>query len=897
MSRHRLRRATGGGTLMALLAVVLTVVPAPVTASAARADGSGTWTVDSPAGSGIRAKVRLDPDTGTPALSVSRHGRTVLTPAPVGLTTADADLTRGLRPAGDPATRVVHERYTMTTGKRLRRAALMTETRLPFAAEDGTRLDLLVRAAADGVAYRYVLPAPGGSTVTGEASSFSPPGDATAWLQPYNAQHERRRVETTAAAAETGEYGNPALFRTGADYALLTESDVDGSYSGARLYHEQGSGAYRVRLADAEVSAPGPLETPWRTAIVGDLATVTESTLVDDLADPARIGDTSWVRPGKVAWSWLSEHSSPASFERQRDYVDFAARNGWPYVLVDEGWSEEWVPELTRYARAKGVDVLLWFHWTSLDTEAERATILPRIKNWGVRGVKVDFMESDSQDRYRWYDTILAATARHRLMINFHGSTIPHGLARTWPHVMTMEAVHGQEQLPQPDDNPVHSFARNVVGSMDFTPVALEVGPRTSSVAHEAALAIVYESGWQHFADMPEAYERHPGVLRLLNQVPTAWQETRLVGGRPGDEAILARRHGDRWFLGAIAAGEARTLRAPLDFLGGGRWLVELVRDAEGAPRADVRRERSVAGPAETLAVHVPRNGGFAAIVCRARPGRQTCDEPLRLAPETSLTVSPEDAGDTPPGTSFDVTAEFTMEDDRTARDVQLRPRVPDGWTVDGPAVTAPRLERGQRLTGRWRVTVGPQAAKGPAELVVAAEFHDPAMDPDRARMHVAKAVRAFVPPPVPTGTAYVSDLPFQREVNGYGPVERDTSNGEFAKGDGNPITIAGTTYAKGLGTHAPSEVSVYLGRQCESFAALAGLDDETGSPGSVSFQVLGDDGDVRFDSGVVRGGEDAVEVSVDTTGVRMLTLRVTDGGDGKNFDHADWARARVRCG
>ncbi|WHT21385.1 glycoside hydrolase family 97 catalytic domain-containing protein [Crossiella sp. CA-258035] len=137
-----------------------------------------------------------------------------------------------------------------------------------------------------------------------------------------------------------------------------------------------------------------------------------------------------------------------------------------------------WVPELTRYARARNVDVLLWFHWQRLDTQQERDTQFTLITGWGVKGVKIDFMESDSQARYQWYDQALADTARHRLMVNFHGSTIPHGLARTWPHLLTMEAVHGAEQLPQPTDNPVHPFARNVVGSMDYTPVSLEVGPR-----------------------------------------------------------------------------------------------------------------------------------------------------------------------------------------------------------------------------------------------------------------------------------------------------------------------------------------------------------------------------------------------------------------------------------
>lgn len=875
-----------GATLAAALGAGL--VPAAATAAPAR---QHTWTVAAPGAAGeggITARVDHDPADGTLSLRATRDGERVLS-GTLGVRTADADLTEGLRRAGAPRTRVVEEQYRMTTGKQRARTATMTETRLPFASANGTRLDLVVRAADDGVAYRYVLP--DSETVTGEASAFELPADAPAWLQPYNPQHENQRFEGTAGQAPGGEYGNPSLFETPGGYALLTEADVDGDYSGARLSHREGTGSYHVTLDDDRVDLGPDRDTPWRTAVVGDLATVTESTLVDDLAGDTRIADTSWIRPGKVAWSWLSEHASPSDFARQKDYVDFAARNGWSYVLVDEGWSAEWVPELTRYARSKGVDVLLWFHWTDLRTQQQRDEMLPRVTSWGVKGVKVDFMESDSQERFRWYDDILADTARHELMINFHGSTIPHGLARTWPHLMTMEAVHGQEQLSGPGSHAVHPFTRNVVGSMDFTPVALSVGPRETSVAHEAALSVLYESGWQHFADKPEAYEEYPGVLRLLNQVPASWDETRLVSGDPRDHAVMARRHGDRWFLGGIATGERETLRVPLDFLRPGRWLVDVVRDGDAPVSGDVRRTHSVRRSGDTLSIDVARNGGFAAIVCRARAGRTSCDEPVTRAPETTMTVTPEDAGDTPSGTSVRVEATVTMDSDRTARDLVLRPRAPEGWTVSGRPVTEHKLRQGESVSGRWTITAGPDTPSGNTEIPVVAEFRDR----QSGAMHVSRAVDAFVPPPEPTGETYVSDLPFQSESNGWGPVERDRSNGDSAAGDGSVLTIDGTTFEKGLGVHAPSEVSVYLGGNCTTLSASVGLDDETDEPGSVSFEVLAD-GRSRYESGVVTGTDPAVPVSADVTGARMVTLRVTDGGDGKNFDHADWADATVHC-
>jgi hypothetical protein len=879
MKRISLRRMVAAP---AAIGLVLTI-PAP----GATAQAVESWTVTAPA-NGVVATLARDTTAGTLTLAVSRQGRTLLSPAPVGIRTSTADLTRGLALAGSTS-RLVSDQYTMTTGRQRSRASLMAETRFTFTGAGGARFDLLVRAAEDGVAYRYTLPT--ATTVLGEASAFTLPGSAAAWLLPYNPQYENNRVETTAAGAATGIFGYPSLFQVGDDYALLTESDVDGGYSGSRLRHDNGSTTYRVELADAQ--ATSVTRTPWRTAIVGTLATVTESTLVDDLSAPARFQDTSWVRPGKVAWSWLSEHASPRDFERQKAYVDFAARNSWPYVLVDEGWSASWVPELTRYARAKGVDIILWFHWSGLDTAQKRQTTLPLVKSWGVAGVKIDFMESDTQARYRWYDDVLAHTARYQLMVNFHGSTIPHGLARTWPHVMSMEAVRGAENLPDPENNTVQPFTRNVAGSMDYTPVSLEVGTRKASIGHEMALAAVFESGWQHFADKPEAYDHFPNALRFLDQLPTVWDETRFVAGHPGDDTVLARRNGDRWFVGAIAAGGARTLRAPLGFLGNGQWLVDVSRDPVTPVRGDVVRSSSVLTRTATLAVDVPANGGFGAIICPATAGRTTCDGPIQQAPETSLTLAPTGTVDVARGPSIEVSGSFVVRSARTVRDVRFSPVLPSGWTLAGPPVTATVLTQGTTLTGRWRATANTTAPVGRVELPVVVEFTDPSLAPGRQRVHVESVVHAFVPP---SGTVYLSDLPFESENNGWGSVERDRSNNDIPAGDGNPITIAGVTYAKGLGTHAASELTVYLGAHCTTFTASVGLDDETTSPGSVVFQVL-DDGTLLRDTGVVRGDTAAVPLSVDVSGVRVLTLRVTDGGDGKNFDHADWAEAKITCG
>jgi len=866
-------------------ALMAAAIPAAAPAAALQ-----SWSVTGP-GAVVSARLALD-ETGRLSFGVDLRGGVVLPPAPIGITTTAADLSTGLSFLSR-SDRTVRERYTRTTGKQLVRDVTLAESTFAFSGSGDARLDLVVRVSAEGAAYRYVLPA--GGTVTGEASSYAPAAGSPAWLLPYSPNYENAHVQTTAGAAATGDYGFPSLFQVGTAYVLLTESDVDGRYAGARLTHPAGSGAYQIKLADPQIVATGRLATPWRTAVVGDLATVTGSMLVDDLAPPAKLADTSWVRPGLAAWSWLSEHGSPADPARQRQYIDFAARNGWPYVLIDEGWSAGWVPEVVRYARARGVDVLLWFHWTALDSAAERDRTLPLIKSWGVAGVKVDFMDSDTRARFQWYDDILAATAARHLMVNFHGATIPRGLQRTWPHVMSLEAVRGAEQFrTRAATNTIFPFTRNVVGGMDYTPVTWAVTDRDSTDAHEVALALVYESGWQHPADKPETYEAHPEALRTLSQLPTVWDETRLLAGTPGQEAVVARRHDDRWYVGGISAVGAKTFSTGLDFLSGGRYLAETLRDGDHG----LVRESRIVRRGDTLTVPELANGGFVTVLC-AYTGSVTCDRPIRHVPATTLTVDPATAT-VRPGETVSVSATFTLPAGGPITGVTLAPAPPAGWTVEGAPVRDATMRGGDSLRGTWRITAAAGAATGFADLPVAAGFTfpgDPGSPdaPGRRAVHVEQAVRVLVPPPNPGGPVAVSDLPFLTETNGYGPVERDRSNGEAGDGDGGALTIRGTAYPKGLGMHAPGEVTLWLGGACTGFAAVVGIDDEVTQSGSVDFQVLGD-GRALTASGIRRSADPAAPLTADVTGVRVLTLRSTDGGDGKNFDHADWADARLTC-
>ncbi|MEU6375005.1 glycoside hydrolase family 97 catalytic domain-containing protein [Streptomyces sp. NPDC046909] len=593
------------------------------------------WTVTE-APHAPRARVSLDATTGTLSLTVTRDGRTVLEPSPVGIVTEQADLSQGLSFL-HRKDRTVDERYRTTSGKRLDRRVRMNETRLSFATTAGARLDLVVRASADGVAYRYVLPA-GLGDVLSETSAFRLPPDASAWLSTYRVDNEGQFAQYTAATAPTAAYSPQALFATDGGYTLLAESDLTGAYSGARLAHVQGTGTYRIQLADDRVPTKGPLTTPWRAMVTGDLATVTRSTFTDDLAPPSKVPDTGWIRPGTVLWTWLAGgRTAGQSLTAQKAYVDYAAERGWPYEAVDAGWyfktdewdttdpnwqTNSWLPELVQSARAKGVGIVVWIHQRDLDTPEERAQWLPTLERWGVKGVKIDFMNSEAHSMLQWYDAILAETAAHHLMVDFHGSTIPKGMQRTWPQVMTLEGVAGEEKRT---NTAAHlttlPFTRNVIGSMDFTPGAFQrVGLRPNSDAAETGLAVVYESGLQMYAGTPESYDARPLARNFYDQLPAAWDDTRLLAGAPGQEAVLARRSGDRWFLGGVYAGAAHTAEVPLA-IGPGRWLVETIRDgADG-----LVQERQVLRGGDTLAVDVTANGGFAGLACPWSPGVTTC--------------------------------------------------------------------------------------------------------------------------------------------------------------------------------------------------------------------------------------------------------------------------------
>jgi hypothetical protein len=719
--------------------------------------------------------------------------------------------------------------------------------------------ELIVRASSDGAAFRYRVPAsPITQWIGPDATRIPLPVHGRTWLLDYQTWYETKRFGANIGELPAGDYGFPALVTTDDDvFVLYSESDIDGRSSGAHVRFDPSElPSFALVTADDAIDAQLGYTSPWRVAIVGTLGDVVRSNLVDELApamDPSQLVVT---RPGRAAWSWWSSQYSGAYFDDQKRFTDYAAAQGWEHVLVDCGWDATWVPELVSYASRRGIQVHLWSSWSDLDG-AEALGKLALWRSWGVAGIKVDFMESESQERYRWYDAIIAETARVGLMVNFHGSVIPRGWARTHPQVVSYEGIRGAEYYVFYGDpltaahNVIQPFTRNVVGSMDFTPVTFSAPERETSDGHELALGVVFESGITHFADDPREYESRPLANALLAEISPFWDEVRLLCGHPDREAVVARRSGDRWFVGCIATGPARTISFDTTTLLDGKIDAWIVADEPARGRALL--ETTVLAHSGTISIDIATNGGFAAVLTPT-------GSPLRRAAPREYIAPPliEPAISTLDG-------DLAVLATAPAATVRAAP----GWSA---------IPAGE---GRW--IVGPPEEATPGGVcVVTAELAG--ID----NTVVVSHARVFVPyEKLPVS---LSSLPFLSTRNLVGPVERNQSNGGGDPHDGGPLTVAGTAYDQGLGVSESSSIRFHLGGQMVSLTGEVGADDEI-PKGAARALVLVDD-EIRAEF-LLTAGLAAQQVVVDISGAQILELR-TEPLDTADPAHVDWLALTV---
>lgn len=494
------------------------------------------------------------------------------------------------------------------------------------------------RAYNDGIAFRYTIPKQAwldSVQLVDEKSEFRFADDAIAYAQQlphYRSMYESEYVPLPISAlgnrggvSSTDEVlvGLPLLLELpGKAWAAITDTNLEG-YASAYLRPTGGWTGYRfetdlspkVEAPELAVTSALPFETSWKAIMIADRpGRFIESNLVTSLNPPSRIEDTSWIQAGKSTWDWWSgslnaEGESAYTTENMKRYVDFAAKSGFRYMLIDAGWSDEDltqpipgrvdVPEVVNYAAQKEVKVWIWAYYDAVKQQMEKA--FSSFEEWGVAGVKVDFIERDDQAGIKFYYDVARSAAAHHLMLDFHGSTKPTGIQRTWPNIMGYEAVVGMEQSKAGRrDNPRHHvmlpFTRMLPGLMDYTPggfdnVTLEgftprmLNPEVMGTrSHHLAMYVVYESPFQMVSDHPSAYRNEPS-FEFIKDVPTSWDQTKVLDGQPGEYITIARKSVDRWFVGAMTNEEERQLKIPLSFLGGGSYNATIYRDASDSGR------------------------------------------------------------------------------------------------------------------------------------------------------------------------------------------------------------------------------------------------------------------------------------------------------------------------
>ena len=405
-----------------------------------------------------------------------------------------------------------------------------------------------------------------------------------------------------------------------------------------------------VRSADYLAETQGNRSYPWRVLIIAhEDRQLLESEMVYKLAKPCELPDTDWIRPGKVAWDWWNalniygvDFKSGVNTATYKYYIDFASKNGLEYIILDEGWYDlkdimKVVPEidmdeLLAYGRQKNVGIILWTTWKALEDKMTEA--MDRFEKWGIKGIKVDFMQRDDQWMVNFYYRTARLAGRHKLLVDYHGAYKPTGWIRTLPNVVSSEGVKGLEnlkwsRLPDPEHNLTLPFTRMVAGPMDYTPGAMinkdsasfniDFGAPMSlgTRCQQLALYVVFESPLQMLADNPSNYEREPGCMEFLRQVPSVWDETRVLQAAMGDYVALARRNGTTWYLAAMTDWTGRDLDISLGFLGQGNFQMDVWQDGVNVDKyaADFQRQQQSVTAASRVKIRLAGGGGWVAII------------------------------------------------------------------------------------------------------------------------------------------------------------------------------------------------------------------------------------------------------------------------------------------
>ncbi len=538
--------------------------------------------------------------------NIQWNGKTIMQNSALGIVREDADFSTRLQWLSFSDAAFVKDSYTMLTAKKSRITYTANKKTISVQNASGDAMQIVFQVSNDGVAFRYVFPqiSTAIKKISKETTSFHFLEGTKAWLQPkteaqsgwehsnpsYEA-HYMMDIATGTPAPGNNGWVYPALFHYGNAWMLITEAALGRTYCGTSLQQYSENNEYKINFPQAaEKFTNGilnpestlPWQTPWRIIAIGSLKTIAESTLGTDLAIPAIAMDSSFIQPGRASWSWIMSKDDFIVYDEQKKYIDFAAGMHWEYCLIDVNWDTkigyDKIKELADYAAAKKVGLILWYNsagsWNTVKyhpkdmmlTHESRVAEFARLQQMGIKGIKVDFFAGDGQSVINYYQDILTDAAQYHLLINFHGATLPRGWQRTYPNLMTTEAVYGYENITfnqkDADAAPPHmvmsAFARNAFDPMDFTPVNLYKIPRINrktTTAFEMATAVIFLSGIQHFAESPDGMAKMPeAVKNYMQNIPAKWDDVKFIDGYPGKFYAVARRTGTKWYVAGINA-------------------------------------------------------------------------------------------------------------------------------------------------------------------------------------------------------------------------------------------------------------------------------------------------------------------------------------------------------
>lgn len=617
--------------------------------------------VTSPDGT-LATQIMTDRETGRFFYTTSKAGTTAIQASQLGIR-ASVDFTSGMAYVeGSLVTESGSEDYTLTSGSS--REVSDSYNQISFdLAKDGDLVTVTIRSFNGGIAYRYTLHGDAGAAenISGEASEYVLPATATIWRgDSTDVNYEFNFVESSMKTITSlnGNLPVPLLAKDGDIWVLVAEGSVyneEDPYCASYLSTTSGSRNLKVTFGNKQTgavtktyAADGTVSTPWRVAAVADnlndIVNATVFTSVNPDPDGSLFADTSWIKQGRVAWSWWSEAGDdPVEYDQQFAYIDFAAQNGWEYVCIDFGWClwddyRTKITELVEYAEDQGVSIMLWYGvnntghsgytdengnhaypYYSLLTTEKIEEQLAWCSEVGVKAVKIDYFESDNQATMKLMYDCATIAAEHKLCVLFHGCNVPSGEQRTFPNVLGYEAVRGAEWFKWNVGSTVatqltYLFTRNILGGMDYTPSAMLVGQMDTTAAYQLAQIVVYESGIPNYASSIFTLEGFAG-LPLMNDIPVTWDETQLIDGYPGEYLAVARRNGEDWYIGAMTA-EAWSTTLDLDFLDDGTYYAYIFKDNEDG--SDIEIEVTTVTKDSGLSMDLLANGGISVKLTKA---------------------------------------------------------------------------------------------------------------------------------------------------------------------------------------------------------------------------------------------------------------------------------------